>query len=147
MGIMQIVVTFGEIERYIAKNFQKNISLQYADNKTITVSLQKEQGGGVFAFVGNVINSASRINVSVKSVTYDTVTLSYNGNGVIKSVLLSSVVKFFKNKISDIYKESGGGDLIVYLQKIKQLEKVFQYCSLQDISFKIDSIAVDSVIK
>lgn len=144
---MQLSLTFKEVEEYVAKNFQKNISLQHIDNKSVSLSLHTEQKSGLMGFVNKMIKSQTKINLSIKSIENNNVTLSYNENGVLKSFLVSSALKLLKTKANDIYKELEDNNLIIYLQKIEQLGKVFEYCNLKDIYFNANSVVVDMIIK
>lgn len=126
---MNAVITYKEITDFIAKEYKVRPNFTAVDERSFEVSYKP----GMFL-------PAVIVSFQIESVCDDLVCLSYNcGAGA--SLIIAGAVSFLEEKIPDgVEVDTVNKRIKIFLQRFKQLEKIWEYVSLSDISVGSDAV-------
>ena len=138
--ILQVPIT--EAVELIKQKSGKTVLLNVINDNTITIGYEINVK---VPLIGNVSKNVN-VNVTVDKVEKEDVYLHYavgmHGGDTIVSPLLS----LFANDIRIVEKCDNNG-LVLHLREIEQAHKALEYVEMKSISFGIDSILVDFILK
>ena len=137
---MRLQIPYNELEQYISKNFQQKqvsqIGLAYVDESTIKVS----------AVVKMIISKEVDVNVSIKEVDGNDVTLTYQA-GIAVELIAKGVLKWYEDVVKDMLEDQNNNTLLVHLDKIDKLKTVLEKVEIQSINFDPEYINLRFVLR
>lgn len=137
---MRLQIPYNELEQYISKNFQQKqvsqIGLAYVDESTIKVS----------AIVKMIISKEVDVNVSIKEVDGNDVTLTYQA-GIAVELIAKGALKWYEDVVKDLLEEQDNNTLLVHLDKIDKLKTVLEKVEIQSINFDPEYINLRFVLR
>ena len=137
---MRLQIPYNELEQYISKNFQQKqvsqIGLAYVDENTIKVS----------AVVKMIISKEVDVNVSIKEVDGNDVTLTYQA-GIAVELIAKGALKWYEDVVKDLLEEQDNNTLLVHLDKIDKLKTVLEKVEIQSINFDPEYINLRFVLR
>ena len=136
-NIMNLAITYAELQDYVASHFHKTVNLGYVDGATVSVSVPIK----VLGFTKSV-----SINITVKKIEGTDLFLSYDGKMGI-DLLVSPAISYAKKLVpgkADWVELMPGNILKLRLGDIGQMKKVFEKLKLNNIFFEQGNIVVDA---
>lgn len=133
---MVILLSFSELQDYIAKQFKQNIDIRCVNEKTISV--------GTMIKMPLIIKQIN-INLSIEEVEGHDITMSYSG-GLGIDLIMKGALKFINGmspEYGDVIEDKTANYFTIHLGKIKQLEKAFDYVGLKQVRFDESEVIVD----
>ena len=122
---MNIQIPYNELSGFVRDRFNQNLVMNFVDEKTISIGKEIR-----VAMLSKLVS----VNLTVKQVTGNDVTLVYNG-GMGLDLLVKAALKYFKEKMGGLVEELDGNTLVVHLQKIEQLKDALKTVALGGLSF------------
>ena len=122
---MNIQIPYNELSGFVRDRFNQNLVMNFVDEKTISIGKEIR-----VAMLSKLVS----VNLTVKQVTGNDVTLVYNG-GIGLDLLVKAALKYFKEKMGGLVEELDGNTLVVHLQKIEQLKDALKTVALGGLSF------------
>lgn len=133
---MKLVITYAELQDYVASHFHKTVNLGYVDGATMSVSVPIK----VFGFTKSV-----SINLIVKKIEGTDLFLSYDGKMGI-DMLVSPAISYAKKLVPEKagWVEQMPGNIVkLRLGDIDKLQKVFEKVALKNICFTQENIEAE----
>ena len=128
---MNAVISYKEISDFIESEFKISPKLITVDDKTLEVSYNP----GAFL-------PAISVRLHIEAMRSDIVCLSYEC-GIPASLMIAGVVAYIEEKIpSGIEVNTTDKRVNIYPQRLKQIEKAWDYVALSDITFGENSVNV-----
>ena len=137
---MELRIGYAEAEALIADGVGKRIGLKYVSDDEVEVSTKVK-----VLFVEKTVG----VNIKVVRVDGYDVICSYSG-GFGVATLIKSALAFLKGYFSEVVKMvdlNDDGLLVLHLNEVKQLEKVFEMLVFQLVSFSSDTINLSASLK
>lgn len=133
---MNIKISYPEIQSLLQSNMKQEINIAYVDDQTIKV-------GRAFTVFG--ISKTLGIKLRVENVSGDNIVLAHDNPILVKSVMKIVEVSFpeFLEQL-ELYSDNS---VVVHLGKVKQLEKVFEMISLEDICFLPEGAVAEVIMR
>lgn len=134
---MRISVPFNELTSFISAHYGKEVIFCYVNDHEISISTTVNA-----LFLSKTIG----VSVSLLDVIDNDVKMSYTG-GLGTDILIKGILKSLSSSMSacnQIVEASSGNTLTIYLNKIEQLKKVFDYFRLEHIFFEKDCAVIDA---
>lgn len=130
---MKIQLTYDEILGYVKNRFKVEPTVSAVDSKTLCVKYK----------MGHFVPTVS-IDLHIDEVSKDTVALSYSCSNIVHG-LINGVVGFVQDRIprEQIELSTDNKKVLVHLDKVEQLKKVFDVVVPTDITFYSDSIVLN----
>ena len=126
---MNALITYKEISDFIERQYKIRPMFNTVDTQTVEVSYKP---GAIFP--------AIVIKLKVDEISDDIVQLSYDC-GMGASFAITGVVAYLEQKIPKVIEVNTADKRItVYLQQIKELEKVLEHVALNTVKFEGNSI-------
>ncbi len=136
---MELHIGYDEISTYVRKNYDKNIGIEYIDQRTATVK----------ATIKILFMSlAMPITLHIDSVNSENITLTYSGKFGI-DMIVSGALKFLTSNVDDIKKivSIDNQTITVHLSEIKSLKPTLEKIKLEHINFAQEGINAIASIK
>lgn len=136
---MELHIGYDEISTYVRKNYDKNIGIEYIDQRTATVK----------ATIKILFMSlAMPITLHIDSVNSENITLTYSGKFGI-DMIVSGALKFLTSNVDDIKKivSIDNQTITVHLTEIKSLKPTLEKIKLEHINFAQEGINAIASIK
>jgi hypothetical protein len=126
---MNALITYKEISDFIERQYKIRPMFNTVDTQTVEVSYKPG------AFIPAIV-----IKLKVDEISDDIVQLSYDcGKGA--SFVITGAVAYLEQKIPKVIEvNTADKHITVYLQQIKELEKVLEYVALNTVKFEGNSI-------
>ena len=124
---MNIHIPFTEIQSLLLTKTHQEVGMSCTDERTLAVSK-------TVTFLG--FSKEIRMNLSVQEVADSRILLSHDNPVLIKSVV--ELAKFLSPKINELVEAPSSSTVALYLDKVEQLQKVFEKVTLQNICFQTD---------
>ena len=142
-------------------HFDKEITLQYVDARTIRVGAKMKVSPSnneknvlmkIKSFfkkaVSQVVNFVT-IDLIVDQVKENGIAIRHGG-GIGTELLVEGAMNYLKRNMPqyrNVVEEQGGGVLMVHLDGIREIKRVCEQVSIDGISFESDSIVVVATMK
>lgn len=130
---MNIQLSYNEILGYVVNKFHIRPTVDVVDSKTLRITYKM-----------NMFLPTISVDVHIDSVSEELIVLSYDCSSIING-LLSGVVGFIQERIprEQIELSTDNKKVLVHLDKVEQLKKVFDVVVPTDITFYSDSIVLN----
>lgn len=127
---MNLLVTFDELVEYAKVKYSTPLDISVVDSQTAEIEYNK-----------------APITIKIQEVTDDSITLFYDMNIVMKSII-ALVIEGFKERLPEgISIDSSSQTIKVMADKIEKLQNVIKYLSLKDARFEDNALKVDVELK
>lgn len=127
---MNLLVTFDELVEYAKVKYSTPLDISVVDSQTAKIEYNK-----------------APITIKIQEVTDDSITLFYDMNIVMKSII-ALVIEGFKERLPEgISIDSSSQTIKVMADKIEKLQNVIKYLSLKDARFEDNALKVDLELK
>ena len=133
---MNIKISYPEIQSLLQSKMKQEINIAYVDDQTIKV-------GRAFIVFG--ISKTLGIKLRVENVSGDNIVLAHDNPILVKSVMKIVEVSF--PEFLEMLELHSDNSVVVHLGKIKQLEKVFEMISLEDICFLPEGAVAEVIMR
>ena len=133
---MRLLVTYAELQEYVASYYHKNVNLGYVNESTVSVSVPIK----VLGFTKQI-----SINIIVKKIEGSDLFLAYDGKMGI-DLLVSPAISYAKKLVPEKagWVEQMPGNIVkLRLGDIDKLQKVFEKVELKNISFEQEKACID----
>ena len=133
---MVILLSFSELQDYIAKQFKQNVDIRCVNEKTIYVGTTIKMP----FFIKQIT-----INLSVEEVVGHDITMSYS-SGLGIDLIMKGALKFINGmspEYGDVVEDKTANFFTIHLRKIKQFEKAFDYVALKQVRFDEYRVIID----
>ncbi len=131
-----IKISYPEIQSLLQSKVKQEITIAYIDDQTIKV-------GKTFTVLG--ISRTLGLDLRMENVNGDKIVLAHDNPILVKSVMKIVEVSF--PEFLEMLELHSDNSIAVHLGKVKQLEKVFEMISLEDICFLPEGTVVGMSIK
>lgn len=130
---MNVQLSYNEILGYVEEKFHVKPTLEVVDSKTLRMMYKMNR------FVPTV-----SIDLHIDAVSKNSVALSYSCSNIVHG-LINGVVGFIQERIprEQIELSTDNKKVLVHLDKVEQLKKVFDVVVPTDITFYSDSIVLN----
>ena len=127
---MNLLVTFDELVEYAKVKYSTPLDISVVDSQTAKIEYNK-----------------APITIKIQEVTDDSITLFYDMNIVMKSII-ALVIEGFKERLPEVISiDSSSQTIKVMADKIEKLQNVIKYLSLKDARFEDNALKVDVELK
>lgn len=136
---MELHIGYDEISTYVSKNYDKNISIEYIDQRTATVK----------ASIKVLFMSLTMpVTLHIDNVNSESITLTYSGKFGI-DMIVSGALNFLTSNVDDIKKivSIENQTITVHLKEIKSLKPTLEKIKLEHINFAQEGINAIASIK
>lgn len=129
---MNVQLSYNEILGYVEDKFHVRPTVEVVDDQTLSVSYK------ISRFVPTI-----NVDVHIDLVSKELIALSYDCSSIVNG-LLGGVVGFIQERIprEQIELSTDNKKVLVHLDKVEQLKKVFDVVVPTDITFYSDSIVL-----
>lgn len=129
---MNVQLSYNEILGYVEEKFHVKPTLEVVDSKTLRMMYKMNR------FVPTV-----SLDLHIDAVSKNSVALSYSCSNIVHG-LINGVVGFIQERIprEQIELSTDNKKVLVHLDKVEQLKKVFDVVAPTDITFYSDSIVL-----
>lgn len=130
---MNVQLSYNEILGYVEDKFHVRPTVEVVDDQTLSVSYK------ISRFVPTI-----NVDVHIDLVSKELIALSYDCSSIVNG-LLGGVVGFIQERIprEQIELSTDNKKVLVHLDKVEQLKKVFDVVVPTDITFYSDSIVLN----
>ncbi|MBQ8221007.1 MAG: hypothetical protein IJZ31_07375 [Bacteroidaceae bacterium] len=130
---MNVQLSYNEILGYVEDKFHVRPTVEVVDDQTLSVSYK------ISRFVPTI-----NVDVHIDLVSKELIALSYDCSSIVNG-LLGGVVGFMQERIprEQIELSTDNKKVLVHLDKVEQLKKVFDVVVPTDITFYSDSIVLN----
>lgn len=133
---MVLRISYPEIQSLLQSKIKQEINIAYVDDQTIKV-------GRAFTVFG--ISKTIGLKLRVENVSGDNIVLAHDNPILVKSLMKIVEVSF--PEFLEMLELHSDNSVVVHLGKIKQLEKVFEMISLEDICFLSEGAVAEVIMR
>lgn len=139
---MVVSISYSEVEQYIAHHFQREITFKLEDSSQLNLNIATPLK--VLGFTKYI-----SINIGVVKIENAKIFLTYSGKLGI-DLLVTPTIAFFRRllpKKANFIRTDTGNVIELNLQKIDELQSVFEKMDLQSITFEENSFHIEADLK
>ena len=139
---MVVSITYSEVEQYIAHHFQREITFKLEDSSQLNLNIATPLK--VLGFTKYI-----SINIGVVKIENAKIFLTYSGKLGI-DLLVNPTIAFFRRLFpekANFIRTDTGNVIELNLQKIDELQSVFEKMDLQSITFEENSFHIEADLK
>ena len=132
---MRLLVTYAELQEYVASHYHKNVNLGYVNESTVSVSVPIK----VLGFTKQI-----SINIIVKKIEGSDLFLAYDGKMGI-DLLVSPAISYAKKLVpekSDWIEVLPDNVIRLRIGDIDKLQKAFEKVELKNICFEQEKVCI-----
>ena len=118
---MNLQIPYKELEAFLMKRYDQQVKLGFVDEKTLSVTKK-------------VVIKDATINISVDQVAENDISLSYQAGFGIEWIIKGALM-WFKETISGFIDELEDNKLLIHLDRIEQLNTMFEKIEIKAVNF------------
>ena len=118
---MKLQIPYKELEAFVMKKYNQQVKLGFVDEKTLSVAKK-------------VVIKDATINISVDQVAENDISLSYQAGFGIEWIIKGALM-WFKETISGFIDELEDNKLLIHLDRIEQLNTMFEKIEIKAVNF------------
>ncbi len=137
---MQLQITFSEISRYIASNFDKNLSFSYISPSEFKLVYRQKV---------LITEIPIPLDIKIEEVTEDRVTLSFSGKMGI-DVVMRGFLGYFKAKFPTIFQAfilNEGKSLTIDLRRLKETRNIIDTVNLHSLTVTESGLTIRAALR
>ena len=137
---MQLQITFAEISRYIASNFDKNLTFSYISPTEFKLVYRQKV---------LITEIPIPLDVTIQEVTEDKVTFNFSGKMGI-DIVMRGFLGYFKSKFPKIFQAfilNEGNSLTIDLRRLKETRNIIDTVNLHSLTVTESGLTILAALR
>ena len=129
---MKLQISYNELEAFVLERYGQQVKLGFTNENTISITKK-------------IFIKDATVNVSVNKIAGNVILLSYQAGFGIEWIIKGSLM-WFKETLSGFVEEQEDNKLLLHLDRIKQLNNIFEKIEIKAVNFDNQNVNVALIV-